>query len=673
MLTRKAFLKMAGLSSAAFMTIGAGVKSAQAQAGSLVSQIAGGGAARKIWVEARNRPWYRTTKARNITLLLPHRPRPGDLLTICLGFSTNPGPVNTPSGWERVQGVMGQSPDATAFQKRSDGTERKVTITWSNESQAAGWYGVGGQLAGTGVASDVSVKATSEGAVTSLSTGTLPEARSDGYATVFGVIAAGENVGESPSFTNGFNMLRVIGPEVSTSQTGIPTLVVGGREYSAGDVLSTTLRWGSASTAAVCLMTSRLRNTTGVLPDAADSLPQNTGVQIHVGFLDTAYESQWDKIVPQVEKLGVRFFRAGVGGWPERMEDRAYEKIGDMRGIGVNIMGIFDPNAPGSTIDKMNGALIDRICGYLDNNPPESWGGPNEPNNPGGGGWVADTRAYQEALYRAVKDSVIGSQVPVQGPGFSNVGDPASDVGNLSEFIDQNDFHPYASGRQPDDKFLDVGNRSKLYAAEPVAPSEPMVASECGYHTALDQTPGAGQEPVSEAVAAKYIPRMVMEMYRRRIICSIYELMDDPEEGNQLPQEQRFGLLNPDATPKPAYDSLRRLLNLLADKGGQPDLEPLEYNIYGNEAYIHSHLFQKSSGAYYLVLWQERPSWDTKTRMPINVPEKSVNIRLSYAHDAKVYRTLDRGYPVKTSTGVKVVQVNVPDSVVVVELVRSGV
>lgn len=670
LLTRKAFLKTAGLASAALVALGVTVRAFQTQDKPPTTPVAGGGAARKIWVEARNRPWRNTTKARNITLLLPHRPRPGDLLTICLGFSTNPGPVNTPSGWERVQGVMGQSPDATAFQKRSDGTERKVTITWANESQTAGWYGVGGQLAGTGVASDVSAKATSEGAVTSLSTGTPPEARSDGYATVFGVIVAGENVGESPSFTNGFNMLRVIGPEASTSQIGIPTLVVGGREYSAGDVLSTTLRWGSASTAAVCLMTSRLRNATGVLPDAADSLPQNTGVQIHVGFLDTAYESQWDKIVPQVEKLGIRFFRAGVGGWPEWMDDRIYEKIGDMRRIGVNIMGIFDPNAPGSKIDKMNGALIDRICSHLDNNPPKSWGGPNEPNNPGGS-WIADTRAYQEALYRAVKDSAIGSRAPVRGPGFSNVGDPASDVGNLSAFIDQNDFHPYASGRQPDDKFLDVGNRSKLYAVEPIGPSKPMVASECGYHTAIDQAPGVGQDPVSETVAAKYIPRMVMEMYRRRIICSIYELMDDPEEGNQLPQERHFGLLNPDATPKPAYDSLRRLLNLLADKGGQPNLEPLEYNIYGNEAYIHSHLFQKASGAYYLVLWQERPSWNPETRRPINVPEKSVNIRLAHAHDAKIYCTMDKDYPVKTSTGMKVVQVSVPDSVVVVELMRA--
>ena len=634
------------------------------------SQVAGGGAARTTWVDARNWPWYDTAETTSLALLLPHRPRSSDLLTICLGFVGNPGAVNTPSGWERVQGTMDQIPDVVAFRKRSDGTERKVTVTWANDSKAVGWYGVGGQLAGTGPASGVGTKATSNGAVTSLSAGTLPEAEGDGYATVFGVITAGENVGPSPSFTGGFNVLRVVGPEASTSRTGIPTLVVGGREYSAGEVLSPTLRWGSASTAAVCLMIGSPRKVTGVMPDAADSLPQNTGVQIHVSFLDTVYESQWEKIVPQVERLGIRFFRSLITEWPEFMNGRVYAKIRDMREIGLNIMGVFDPDHDGSTIDKMNSTLIDRICGYLDNNPPKSWGGPNEPDNPGGGGWVADTRAYQKALCKAVKGSAVGSRAPVRGPAFSNVGDPASDVGNLSAFMDQNDFHPYTSGRQPDDEFLDAGEGSKLYATEPVGPLKPIVASECGYHTALDQAPGVGQDPVSETVAARYIPRLVMEMYRRRIICSIYELMDDPERG-QLPQEHRFGLLTPDATPKPAYDSLRRLLNLLEDKDGRPDLEPLEYNIYGDEAYVHSHLFRKSGGAYYLVLWQERPSWNPETRTPIDVPEKSINIRLPYAHDAKVYRTLDRDEPVETYSGTKSVEVSVPDSVIVVELLRS--
>ena len=628
-----------------------------------------GGAARTIWVEARNWPWYGTTKTTSITLLLPHRPRPSDLLTICLGFAENPGTVRTPSGWERVQNVTGLSPDVAAFQKRSDGTEREVTVAWTNNSKAVGWYGVGGQLAGAGPVSGVGIKATSNGAVTSLSAGTLPATELDGYATVFGVVAAGENVGTSPSFTDGLNVLRVVGPGASISQTGVPTLVVGGREYSAGDVLSPTLRWDSASTAAVCLVTGGPRKATGVTPDAADSLPQNTGAQVHVSFLDTVYESQWEKIIPQVERLGIRFFRSLIAEWPDWMNDRVYAKIRDMREIGLNIMGVFDPDHEGSTIDKVNSALIDRICGYLDNNPPKSWGGPNEPNNPGGDDWAADTRAYQKALCKAVKSSAVGSRAPVRGPAFSNVGDPASDVGNLSAFIDQNDFHPYTSGRQPDDEFLDAGEGSKLYAAEPVGPLKPMVASECGYHTALDQAPGVGQDPVSETAAAKYIPRLVMEMYRRRIACSIYELMDDPERG-QLPQEHRFGLLNPDATPKPAYDSLRRLLNLLEDKDGQPNLEPLEYNIYGDEAYIHSHLFRKSSGAYYLVLWQERPSWNPETRTPINVPEKLVNIRLSYAHDAKVYRTLDRDDPVETYSGAKSMEVSVPDSVIVVEMMR---
>lgn len=669
--TRKAFLKIAGLFSGAFIVIGLIVREIRIQIDSLIRTVAGGGAARTIWCEARNRPLYNTTKATSITLLLPHRPRPRDLLTICLGFSKNPGTVNTPSGWERVQDVTGQSPDAAAFHKRSDGGERKVTITWTNESKAVGWYGVGGQLTGTDVASDVSVKTTSKGTVTSLSAGTPPAARYDGYATVFGVVAAGENVGASPSFTDGFNMLRVIGPEASIDQTGIPTLVVGGREYSAGDMLSPTLRWGSASTAAVCLMTSGLRNATGVIPDAADSLPQNTGVQIHVSFLDTVYESQWDQIVPQVERLGIRFFRSLIAEWPEPRNSQIYAKIADMRRIGANIMGIFDPDLMGTTVSEMDGALIDRICGYLGNNPPSSWGGPNEPNNPGGGDWATDTRAYQKALYRAVKDSAIGFRAPVQGPGFSNIGDPAGYIGDLSAFMDQTDFHPYANGRQPDDKYLDVGVSSKLYKIVPVGPSQPMVASECGYHTALNQAPGTGQDPVSEIVAAKYIPRMVMEMYRRRIVCSIYELMDEPEGVEPL-QEYHFGLLKPDATPKPAYDSLRRLLNLLEDKDARPDLAPLEYNVHGDEAYVHSHLFKKSSGAYYLVLWQERSSWDPKTRTPIYVPEKPVNIRLPYTHDVKVYRTLEQDSPVKTDMGVKAVQVSIPDSVVVVELIRSG-
>jgi hypothetical protein len=60
------------------------------------------------------------------------------------------------------------------------------------------------------------------------------------------------------------------------------------------------------------------------------------------------------------------------------------------------------------------------------------------------------------------------------------------------------------------------------------------------------------QVGISTSAQAKYIPRLFAEYFRNGIARTfVYEFYD--EGTNPADQEQNFGLINNDLTPKPAY------------------------------------------------------------------------------------------------------------------------
>ncbi|HWI56936.1 MAG TPA: hypothetical protein VNZ22_06905, partial [Bacillota bacterium] len=140
---------------------------------------------------------------------------------------------------------------------------------------------------------------------------------------------------------------------------------------------------------------------------------------------------------------------------------------------------------------------------------------------------------------------------------------------------------------------------------QPPFGSKPMCATETGYFT------GTAKGAVSEAVQAKYVPRLFCEYFGKGIRRTFhYELVDLwPSQDND---QHTRGLLHNDLTPKPAFTALKHLITLLKDEGPQFQPGSLDYTLrvtpptgYNRTQYVRHLLFQKRDGTFWLALYHE--------------------------------------------------------------------
>jgi hypothetical protein len=182
---------------------------------------------------------------------------------------------------------------------------------------------------------------------------------------------------------------------------------------------------------------------------------------------------------------------------------------------------------------------------------------------------------------------------------------------------------------------------------------------------------------VPETVASKYVPRLFLEHFLRGIPRTYaYEFIDlkpNPANGGSN-LENHFGLLRNDGTEKFAYVALKNLIGLFEEpstKPGDPLFTPdvLDYSLSGETQGMHRLLLQKRDGRFYLVLWQEVPSYDPNTRRPILVPDKRVTLTLEEPIGmATIYRPKSSDKPIARYANPRQLKLQVPDHPLVVEL-----
>lgn len=293
--------------------------------------------------------------------------------------------------------------------------------------------------------------------------------------------------------------------------------------------------------------------------------------------------------------------------------------------------------------------------------------------------WAATVRNHQRSIYTATKNYGPTSDLPVIAPSLGRAAN-SDKVGDLSAYLDYGNMHSYPGGRYPSHNLYGVGlDDYYIPNARKVSKNKPLIATETGYHNALNCEGSGGDclgvhAPISERAAGKYMPRLFLEYFRRGIARTYsYHFIDvfpDPEREIALRQ---FGLLRNDGTERPAYKSLKNLIGLLEDPG--PDFAPdhLNYSLSGDTANVHSTLLQKRDGKFYLVLWQEAPSYNTSTDLDTPVPAKSVTLNLgATASEATTYLPSDSANPVGQYSDTSRMSLNVPDHPLVVELASSG-
>lgn len=251
----------------------------------------------------------------------------------------------------------------------------------------------------------------------------------------------------------------------------------------------------------------------------------------------------------------------------------------------------------------------------------EAFEGPNESDlgfgfTYKGAQWPAGTKAFQIDLYNAVKNDSSIQHLPVLGPsiGGGNKLVPASAMGDISAYVDYGNFHYYkASGQSYSEGYPDWDLQSVKNFHNVMFGIKPYMATEGGYNTA---TVGSS---ISESLDAKYTLRYYLEYWRLGVTRTFkYELFD--EGPTTLLTEDNFGLIANDGMRlKPAASAIKSLTSLLNEPFPSKAFSPnsLKFTITGADSFTHYNLLQKSNGKFYLIIWNDAPSWNASTRVEI--------------------------------------------------------
>ncbi|HYZ31385.1 MAG TPA: hypothetical protein VE684_03775, partial [Crenalkalicoccus sp.] len=423
---------------------------------------------------------------------------------------------------------------------------------------------------------------------------------------------------------------------------------------------------------------------------AAAAFLDTAGIGAHWEYGDTVYGTHRAELVEVLAGSGLRLVR----GYDPEVSERLAER--GLRSTHVAGPEYGSPEETADLIARANRRL--RVVDAVE--------GPNESDL----FWTKHDRAfrglrfpegvlaYQRELYRAIKGRRDTAGTLVIGPSLgrtylrdSGRPNPFPD-GSLTEAVDLGNFHPYPFGGNSFSIPFRYGTIERYYwhgnfpstnldefpynflvYAPPFRP-KPMAASETGYHT--------GPEGVSEAVHARYIPRLFAEYARLGIRRTyLYELADLPTAG---PVGGHFGLLRGDASPKPGFVALRSLLRLIgreAQEGAAPGpvvapelvIEPRMPPGYDRTRFVHSLVLQAAPSRYLLLLWHEVANADTSSKpaREILVADGSAVIALPEALRASACYAYDPGWELRRQPldpAASRVEVPLRDSIVVVAL-----
>lgn len=403
---------------------------------------------------------------------------------------------------------------------------------------------------------------------------------------------------------------------------------------------------------------------------SADDFVDRIGFATHWGYPDTPYGYEYEKLRQMLADLGVRHVR---DGWHPR-EHELWEKHG------IKTTMIVGPQQPlDQTLKTLreNRDLISMVEG------------PNEVDifqqsaNYKGRGFPEGPRQFQNDLYAALKADPLLKDLEVIAPSTAR-NDSNLKLAPLTSF-DYLVMHSYAGGELPSSSLEGNVINNLLNATRILGPGQimkPIVVTESGYHTALGASQViAGVQPgISEGAQAKYLPRHFAEYFNAGIRRTIsYEFTNEfPDEATNA--EASFGIVRRDLTPKPAYHALKNLISLLSEANwnaekkvwGKPTikLRALDFELIAPPT-VHHTVLQKSDGDFYLLLWNEVSSFDTKERKDLAHEAARTVLRLKAP--SKIVRHNLTGPSTLVNLSKFGYAITVPDEIIILQITQSVV
>ena len=366
----------------------------------------------------------------------------------------------------------------------------------------------------------------------------------------------------------------------------------------------------------------------GVQAREAQVFVRSLGINTHTYYSDTVYHQRFKTIERRLKDLGISNIRENlVLHRPDQ-----YRMLNRLMRAGIDSQLILgDPTYGRTGLRRLVAILGSRLS-----NAVTAIEGPNEYDLSGDPRWRERLDRYQRYLYAQVRADPALKGLPIVGPSVGQLADELV-VTDLSRYLDYGNIHSYPDGDPPE---WNLGEW--LRAAARTSGGKPVMATETGYHTALEAS--QGQRPVSERAMAVYVPRTYLEYFARGVVRTFpYELVDEfPDPGEDEP-EWNFGLLRNDLSPKPAYRALSDLVFMLTDTGPRFSPGRLDYTLGGDLGDLRTLLLQKRDGRFYLALWRAASVWDANRREPREPGSAPVQVGFANPPDQVNLRLPNRG------------------------------
>ncbi|MEI3805182.1 hypothetical protein V6R85_11730 [Agrobacterium sp. CCNWLW32] len=360
----------------------------------------------------------------------------------------------------------------------------------------------------------------------------------------------------------------------------------------------------------------------------------SVGVCGHFTRTTGVYPEQFDRIMPEIEALGVRHLRDD--GLIAARNSPVFQRLRRIVAAGLRLTIICYDN-----LNPYVSTPLDRLADFYDWSDAgiDIFEGSNEPNltkDPQNAPRIS--AEHQAALHAAVRSIPRLSAVRVAAPSY--VLENRALALDLKDVCDYGNIHPYAGMEHPET--TGPGALSKSVAASAhIAAGRPVLATEMGYHTSLQTE--TFHFPVTEDIKARYMPRMLLWCFISGIRRSyIYEMVSSFAADETNP-ESSFGLLRHDLSRTPAYEAVRALLSLCkAERQTGQEERQIDF-LTADPQRLSLHL-ARPDGALLVPVWLGISGWQWPARIENPPAERVATFSVAGQHSHVVaHRFRDDG------------------------------
>ncbi len=392
-------------------------------------------------------------------------------------------------------------------------------------------------------------------------------------------------------------------------------------------------------------------------PRSAYDFVNSIGLNTHLNYFDRIY-GNFPLVQFELRSIGIHHLRDGA-----HLQDAGYNTVLygrwiDLGQSGIRFDAVLDPR---SNLGPITSALLNQID-TLAGGTIESFEGPNEFDVSNVPDWPTVDRSFQSSVFQSVTGMQQRGSLGVIGPSMA-FASHSVEVGDLSRYLNDGNLHPYPAGQVPSVVFPDQPNLARA-----LSDNKPIIITETGYHDALNDH--SDQPGISEAAAARYVPRLFLEDFAHGMPRTyLYEFMDEAPDPGLTKEQLHWGLVRADGTEKPAFNALKNLIQELND-GAQPSsLQPFAWSLSSQDPQLHHLLLQKSGGDVDLILWHEVPSFNLKDQTDITSPAVAAVLSLGrFARNITEYEPSLQVQPLHTHSNVNQVSLEIPDHPLVIEM-----